>query len=69
MTQQVDVKSKTRWLKPEEWLKENPGLIGRDTFYQRLRDGGIPCVRVGRRILVREDVLDLMQAETGRADA
>jgi hypothetical protein len=58
--------TRPRYLKPEEWLKRNPGLFGRDTFYQRLRDGTIPHVRAGRRILVRDDVLEIMQRRTER---
>lgn len=57
------------WMSAAEWIRRHPGVFGKDTFYARLRDGSIPCVKAGRKILVREDLLDLMMQEAGRGDA
>ncbi len=54
-----------RWMNAAVWLRRHPGVFGRDTFYARLKDGCIPCVKRGRKILVREDVLDMMMHLAG----
>jgi excisionase family DNA binding protein len=41
--------------------------IGRDTAYGLIRDGRLPAVRVGRRVLVPRTALERwIEAETGR---
>ena len=53
------------WLTPAEFLERHEGQIGRTTLYARLRDGSIPCARVGdRKYLIPADALErlLMQA-------
>jgi hypothetical protein len=54
------------WMNAAEWLRRHPGVFGKDTFYARLRDGSIPCVKAGRKILVREDLLDLMMQQASK---
>jgi hypothetical protein len=51
-----------RYLSPDNWLKEHPGTLGRTLFYQSLKTGEIPHVRVGRRVLVPDDALDIVRA-------
>ena len=59
---------KPKWMNAAEWLRRNPGVFGRDTFYARIRDKTIPCVKAGRKILVPEDLLDRIY-EAGQRDA
>ena len=41
--------------------------IGRNTAYQAIREGSIPCLRVGRRILVPRAALErLLNLAAGR---
>lgn len=35
-------------------------LVGRDAIYAAIRDGRCPHVKVGRRILIPSDALDIM---------
>ena len=63
-----DSAGRPKWVKPSEWLRLHPGLFGKDTFYARLRDGTIPCIKAGRKILVPEDLLDRMLAEAERVN-
>ncbi len=62
----LKVKDQAKWVKPSEWLRLHPGLFGKDTFYARVRDGTIPSIRAGRKILVPDDLLDRMLAEAGQ---
>ena len=47
-----------RWLSVNEFLKVHPKVLGRNTIYERIRDGTFPHVRLGRRLLIPEDALD-----------
>ena len=60
--------TKTEWVKASEWLRRHPGVFGKDTFYARIKDRSIPCVIVGRKILVPDDLLDRIY-EAGQQDA
>ena len=57
--------TQTEWVKPPEWLRRHPGLFGKDTFYARIKDRSIPSVRVGRKILVPDDLLDRIAGQMG----
>lgn len=61
--------SKPEWMNAAEWLRRHPNVFGKDTFYARLNDGSIPCVKAGRKILVPEDLLDRMLAGKASAQA
>jgi hypothetical protein len=50
----------TQYTSVETFLKENP-IAKRTTVYKGIRDGRIPHVRIGRRILVPRNALDLMR--------
>jgi hypothetical protein len=43
----------------------SPRNFGKDTFYARLKDGSVPCLKVGRTVLVPDDLLDRMMAGVG----
>lgn len=48
----------TQWLTPTAFLRKHPE-IGRNTLYERMRDGTIPHIRVGpRKILIPADALE-----------
>lgn len=58
--------TKTDWVTPVEFLRQNPS-IGRNTLYDRLRDGSIPHVRIGpRKIFIRSDVFEQMASQQGQ---
>ncbi len=44
-------------------------MIGRDGLYAAIRSGHCPHVRVGRRILVPTDALDIMSQRSGAGAA
>ena len=46
------------WMSAAEWLRRHPGLFAPDTFYARLHDGTLPCIRAGKKLLVPNDVLE-----------
>lgn len=50
----------TRYTSVDTFLQENRSLK-RTTVYKGIREGKIPHVRVGRRILVPHNALDLMR--------
>lgn len=55
-----------KWLRTHEFLKENP-QVGRNTLFTLARRGDLITVRVGRRLLVRSDALDVL-AQTQQAE-
>jgi hypothetical protein len=64
-TSAIDEAPKGEWMKASEWLRRHPGIFGKDTFYARLKDGSVPCLKVGRTVLVPDDLLDRMMAGVG----
>lgn len=50
------------WLGTNEFLRRNKGRLGRNKFYRLLADGTLKPVtlRLGGRVLVREDALDML---------
>ena len=58
----VQEDSRTQWMNAAEWLRQHPGVFGKDTFYARVSDGSIPSLKIGRKVLVPEDLLDRMLA-------
>ena len=48
------------WLTVDKFYQLNKGRLGRNTIYEGIRDGSIPSIRVGRRILIPSDALDQM---------
>ena len=55
----------TEWLPSSEFLERHRGIIGKSKFYDGIAEGTIPHLRVGRKILVRSNVLDLMYEQVG----
>lgn len=54
--------TRPKFVSPETFLRENRGVVGRTLFYDAIRRGEVPHVRIGRRILVPVDCLDRMLA-------
>ena len=59
-TGSVTTQQRANWIKSAAFLERNKGLIGRSSFYEGIRCGSIPHVRVGKLILVPEDAIDRM---------
>ncbi len=57
-------KAETRWIPAPQWRNENKDRfpIGVHAFYQGIEKGQIPSIKVGRRIFIREDALEIMAA-------
>ncbi|MCH8911010.1 MAG: hypothetical protein IH867_09780 [Chloroflexi bacterium] len=51
--------TETKWLRTHEFLEENPQM-GRNTLFALARSGDLITVRVGRRLLIRSDALDVL---------
>ena len=54
----MEQKHPREWLTVQGFLKRFP--LARTHVYEKVRDGTIPSVRIGRRILIPTDVLDQM---------
>ena len=46
------------WLSVADFLERYKGRIGRNSVYDRIKDGTIPSVKLGRRILIPSDALE-----------
>ena len=53
-----DVGAQQRVLSVAEFVRLTH--LGRNTIYQACRQGTIPCIRIGRRLLIPADALDRM---------
>jgi hypothetical protein len=49
-----------KYLSVDDWLKQNPGVIGRTLAFEAIRRGELPHIRLGRRILVPVDAFDVL---------
>lgn len=61
----------TEWLPAREFLARYQGIIGRTAFYEGVRSGDIPSIRVGKKILVPSDAFDqrlMAQSAKGEID-
>jgi len=54
------VTTSREWLTVNQFYKRHKGKLGRNTIYDRVRDGSMPSIRVGNRILIPSDALDQM---------
>ena len=55
------------WLTVAQFIARFKGTVSRNFVYERIRDGTIPSVRLGKKILIPVDALDRLLAES-RAD-
>ena len=46
----------------KEFLRQLDGRLSRNTVYEQIAAGSIPSIRIGGRILIPSDALDLMLA-------
>jgi excisionase family DNA binding protein len=57
--------STTDWLTVAEFVAKFNGRVSRNFVYERIREGSIPSVRIGRKILIPSDALDRLMATQG----
>ena len=55
----------TDWLTVAEFVAKFNGRVSRNFVYERIREGSIPSVRIGRKILIPSDVLDRLMTAQG----
>jgi hypothetical protein len=48
------------WLGSSEFLRQHKGVIGVNKFYELIGQNALPHIRVGRKLLVRSDALDVL---------
>lgn len=58
---------RVKWVPALRWLEEHREEINLGTyaFYQAIEKGEIPSLRVGRRLFVRKDALEVMAERQG----
>jgi excisionase family DNA binding protein len=54
-----------RWTTVPKFLERHKELVSKNTLHSWIKDGAVPHIRIGRKILVREDALDLMLQGAG----
>ena len=57
--------STTDWLTVAEFVAKFDGRVSRNFVYERIREGSIPSVRIGRKILIPSDALDRLMTAQG----
>ena len=50
------------------WEQNLQGILSRNGWYEAINRGEVPHIRIGRRILVRSDVLDQMLSDVATSD-
>lgn len=53
------------WLTVKQFLVAHHGTLGRTALYQRISDGTLPSIRLGRIILLPADALDTLLPPSG----
>jgi excisionase family DNA binding protein len=59
--------NEVQWATVPEFLRLHKGLVSKNTFYDWIREGRVPHLQLGRKILVPLNALDRMLAEAGSA--
>ena len=55
----------SEWLPSIEFLERHKGVIGKSKFYDGIAEGTIPHLRIGSKILVPANALDMMLEQAG----
>ena len=55
----------TDWLTVAEFVAKFNGRVSRNFVYERIREGSIPSIRIGRKILIPSDALDRLMTAQG----
>jgi excisionase family DNA binding protein len=53
------------WTTVPKFLEKHRGLVSKNTLHEWIRQGRVPHLKVGRKILLPEDALDRMLAGAG----
>jgi excisionase family DNA binding protein len=53
------------WTTVPRFLEAHKGLVSKNTLHEWIREGRVPHLKVGRKILLPEDALDRMLAGVG----
>jgi hypothetical protein len=56
-----------RWLSAKQWIDENPGFAGKNFVYDACRRGDLPSIRIGRKIFIPDDALEIIANRTEHA--
>ena len=56
----------SEYLAPEAWRAKTGIPISKNLMYQAIREGTIPSIRIGWKILIPEDALEQMMAAQSR---
>jgi hypothetical protein len=48
-----------QWISVKEFQARNPGL-GLNLIYRSCKNGDLPSIRIGSKVMIRSDALDLM---------
>ena len=59
------ISGSTDWLTVAEFVAKFSGRVSRNFVYERIREGSIPSVRIGRKILIPSDALDRLMTAQG----
>ena len=51
------------WLSVVQFLARHQGRIGRSSIYERIREGSLPAIRIGRKVLIPSDAFDSILEE------
>ncbi len=57
------VKTKREWFSVAQFLVRHGGQIGRSAIYERIREGSLPSIRIGRKVLIPSDAFDTILEE------
>ena len=62
------MRDQDEWLTASQFIARCKGKLGRNSVYDHLRDGSIPSIRLGRRILIPSNALWRLLEETRKPD-
>ena len=56
----MTISEQREYLAPEVWRAKKGYPFSKNSMYAAIRDGSIPHIRIGKRILIPDDALDQM---------
>lgn len=52
--------TKREWISVSEWMRRNPGALSRNGIYDAVAQKRLKSIRVGGKILIASDALDVL---------
>ena len=67
VTMTTGVGQEVKWLTIAQIMERHPGILGKNGWYERIKDGTLPSIRLGRKLFIPSDALERVLGAQGTA--